>query len=104
MPTTITKINCLIEASWDKIEKSIDKKWIKEHLVLPRKIELCIDIENKKYDTFWLVTDHIGKNDSSYRVVYDEVSGMFGLETILDDGTNWYLGNYGDFSDAINSM
>ena len=51
-----------------------------------------------------MVTDNIGYSDSSYRVVYDEETKMFGLECTLSNGLEWYMGAYGTFEEAVENM
>lgn len=54
--------------------------WAREHLIDPRQIELHVSFEGNETTVVWLVTDHVGKNDASSRVVFDAEFGMFGLE------------------------
>ena len=78
--------------------------WLRAHLVPPRPIRVSVDVEENSYKDLWLITDHTGKQDSSYRVVYDENNQMFGLEWTLDTGVEWYLGAYGSFSETVENM
>ena len=80
------------------------RSWVEKHLIEPRRIVIFTDIDGITSRFFWLVTDHIGEEDSSYRVVYDEYGEVFGLEEILDTGKSWYMGSYGTFLNAIKSM
>jgi hypothetical protein len=80
------------------------RSWVEEHLIQPRRIVVFTDLDGITSKIFWLVTDHIGKEDSSYRVVYDEYEEVFGLEQILDTGNSWYMGPYGTFLQTIENM
>ena len=78
--------------------------WLRTHLVDPRPIRFYADAEGHSFKDLWLVTDHTGEKDSSYRIVYDESNQMFGLEVTLDTGVEWYMGSYGSFSETVASM
>ncbi len=53
--------------------------WVKDHLIELKPIELIENLDTDKKITMWLVTDHVGKQDSSYRVVFDSFTSDFGL-------------------------
>lgn len=102
----------LIEILGQKIQTSMAggmlspdlKKWAQEHSITPKRTKLAIAPEFKEYREFWLVTDHIGRKDSSHRVVFDDKKNIFGLEGATEDGTQYYLGEYGEFHEAIYNM
>jgi hypothetical protein len=93
----------LINTDILSLRKPMDE-WAKNHLCKPQRIKLSKDPDGNEFAYYWLVTDHTGTNDSSYRVVYDEEMEMFGLECTLDNGLEWYMGAYGTFKEAIESM
>ena len=78
--------------------------WVQTHLVEPRLLTFSVDHDGSSFRQFWLVTDHNGEQDSSYRIVFDGEQGVFGLECTLDSGVEWYMGSYGSFSDAVENM
>lgn len=78
--------------------------WALAHLITPRPVQLASDPEGHDEATYWLVTDHSGIEDSSYRVVYDAELGEFGLECTWEGGTGWFMGIYGSFADSIENM
>lgn len=80
------------------------RSWLRNHLIQPRQIKLSTDPHGHSFKDFWLITDHAGKEDSSYRIVYDEDEKVFGLESTLDNGVEWYMGNYGSFSETVENM
>jgi hypothetical protein len=80
------------------------QNWLRPHLVEPRLIRLSADADGTSFKDLWLVTDHTGEEDSSYRLVYDGDNHEFGLESTLDTGVEWYMGSYGSFSETVESM
>ena len=94
----------------DSIKKGISNlpdrlaDWTKVHLCNPKKVKLSNDPEGKYFSYYWMVTDNTGTDDSSYRVVYDEKTRMFGLECTLANGLEWYMGAYGTFEETIENM
>ena len=80
------------------------KKWFRTHLVEPRLVRISADPNGNSPKDLWLVTDHVGEEDASCRIVYDEGNQVFGLETTLDSGVEWYMGSYGSFSKTVESM
>jgi hypothetical protein len=80
------------------------RSWVDEHLISPRQVRLAIDTNGTSFKDLWLVTNHSGANDSSYRIVYDDETDAFGLECTLDSGVEWYMGNFGSFAEAVQNM
>ena len=80
------------------------RAWVDAHLIEPRQIESLVDRDLAATKRVWLVTGHIGIEDASYRVVYDEGMDTYGLETTLADGRSWYMGPYGTFVEAVEAM
>jgi len=80
------------------------KSWVDAHLIEPRRVRLAADPDGGSFKHLWLVTDHTGENDSSYRVVYDAEAQLFGLECTMESGVEWYMGNYGSFSETVENM
>ena len=81
-----------------------NKLWTRNHLVDPRQEPFSLEADGDQVALFWLVTDHTGKNDSSYRIVFDEQEDSFGLVVELASGTQWFLGIYGTFREALENM
>lgn len=80
------------------------RDWLRDHLVDPYQIRFSVDTDGKSFRDLWLVTDHVGGKDSSYRIVYDEIEQSFGLECTLESGVEWYMGIYGSFSETVENM
>ena len=80
------------------------RSWVDEHLIAPRQTRFALDANGTSFKDLWLVTDHVGVHDSSYRIVYDDETDAFGLECTLDSGVEWYMGNYGSFAETVQNM
>jgi hypothetical protein len=80
------------------------RSWVDAHLIAPRQVRLVLDAHETSFKDVWLVTDHIGVDDSSYRIVYDHEADAFGLECTLDSGVEWYMGNCGSFAEAVENL
>ena len=105
MSTAVTTelIRAAVEQGMQELPPRL-RHWAKAHLVVPRRTSVVLDPEGVQSGVVWLVTDAVGVNDSAYRVVYDESTASFGLEFQLDSGVSWYMGSYGSFSNAVESM
>lgn len=101
--TTKSIISDLVGQSISQLSPT-QQDWLRIHLIAPKLHEVSSDWDGKEKINLWLVTDHKGNDDSSYRIVYDEELSMFGLECTMDNGVNWYMGAYGTFVDAVEHM
>jgi len=99
----IVHIETLIEEELPKLPPHL-RIWAKQHLVEPRRVLLSRNEDGTGEIALWLVTDHIGKNDSTMRVVFDEIKDSFGLEMAMTDEIHWFMGFYGDFAKAVQGM
>jgi fatty-acid desaturase len=80
------------------------RSWVDNHLIAPREVRLSLDPHGQSFKTFWLVTDHSGTKDASYRVAYNDETNEFGLECTMDTDVEWYMGDYGSFAETIENM
>jgi hypothetical protein len=81
------------------------RDWAEHHLISPREVTVWCEPERRNTTTVWLLTDHLGEQDSSCRVVFDPAAKAYGLEQTLIDGTEWYMGPYeGSFADVVRSI
>jgi hypothetical protein len=101
--TTSQQISDSVNSAMPKLASHL-KDWVQAHLTMPRRITLATDHDGLECAEFWLVTDHIGVNDSSYRIVCDDSMGMFGIECTLESGAHWMMGISGDFVKAVEGM
>ena len=75
------------------------------NVVAPYLIMLAADSDKPARDVaVWIVTDHVGDNDSSNRVVWDPAVRCFGHECTTADGVPWYMGPVGSFAAAVEGL
>jgi hypothetical protein len=98
-----TRISELVRADLPNLAGHL-RAWAEAHLADPRQETFSEDPDGKRRITLWLVTDHIGSEDSASRVVFDPEEDKFGLEMELQDGTHWFMGLYGGFAETIRNM
>ena len=96
-----------------KIENDVDRllesdsiylEWFQNHLIKPKKVKLSIDVDGIVLKEFILITDHKNLEDSSYRIAFNMDTGYYGLECTLESGINWYMGDYGELDETIESL
>ena len=80
------------------------REWARAHLTTPRLVTFLVLPEGPETVDLWLVTDYIGKQDSSSRVVYDSATGCFGIADRLGGGIDWFMGASGTFAQAVDGM
>lgn len=93
----------LVEADLPKLAPHL-REWAESHLADPHEVAFNLRPDGDSVITLWLVTDHVGSRDSSCRVVFDAETEQFGLTMQLANGVDWYMGPYGTFAQAIESM
>lgn len=98
-------INNIIKHSTSTLENNLLKQWFLTHLIEPTKISLDNSILTLHQNIFWLITDHIGINDSSYRIIHSlDKPYNFGLEMTNDLGKHGFLGFYGNLKETLENM
>ena len=78
--------------------------WFEAHRARPQELTVSSDSEGTRPYRVWLVTDDIGDNDGSSRVVYDAERKKFGLLMELQSGVLWYMGPYGSLVDTVQAI
>lgn len=66
--------------------------WFESHRIAPKAVSLAHDSDGKSTEMYWLITDHNGNNDSSFRIYYDESKDRFGRECLLESEIPLVLG------------
>jgi len=79
-------------------------KWLIFHRIVPQKIKLFSFDDVALTNQTWLITDHVGNEDSSYRIIFDELVEMYGLEMTTQDNKYVFLGDYGTLFEAMTNM
>ncbi len=101
--STIATIVKNVKSELLSCEESL-RLWANAHLIKPHVITASCKPDRVEPKSLYLITDHIGVNDSNYRIVYDEDAAQYGLECTTSAGISWYMGPYGSFSKALRSM
>jgi hypothetical protein len=91
-----------IEQQLPEIEPIGVREWITDRITEPYPIRLPVDADGKHLDDFWMVTEHNG--GAHYRIAYSAEYDSFGIVTPLASGIDWYMGDYGSFKHAVESM
>jgi hypothetical protein len=81
-----------------------ERHWLHTHLVPPRTIELANGISTSSTIRVWLVTDHVGNADASYRIVYNPEEDEFGYECTLENERELFVGHVGTLRDAVEGL
>ena len=81
-----------------------EQAWLRSHVVTPRLIRLSNSLSGPETIGVWLVTDHIGVNDASYRIVYLAENDAFGYECTLEDDREFFVGQVGTLEDALEGL
>ncbi len=79
-------------------------QWLRSHLVPPRRISLARKTDGSDTKDFWLVTDHTGTNDSSFRVVYDHVEARYGIECAILNSISLFSGYRATLAEAVTDI
>ena len=81
-----------------------DVKCFIDHRIKPKPIRLSLDTEGSEWCECYLVTEHNGKNDSSYRAAFDPKHKEFVREVTLENGIPHYLGRYPSLEDLVDEF
>ncbi|MEK7656772.1 MAG: hypothetical protein AAB412_03380 [Elusimicrobiota bacterium] len=97
------KLKSAIQLDLPKLAPHL-KAWAEAHLTTPRALDLFTSPEGPESLEFILVTDHTGREDANCRIVFNPRTNEFGLETTIEGGRCWFLGDYGSFSETVENM
>ncbi len=78
--------------------------WLKTHAIVPRRIRLSCKTDGSESEEFWLVTDHTGSDDSSFRVVYDDTVANYGIECAIMNSISLFIGFRATLVEAITDI
>ena len=79
-------------------------RWLQLHALPPRRITLARKTDGGNTEDFWLVTDHTGSDDASFRIVYDDVAARYGLECAIGNDLPLFAGFRASLIDAVTDI
>ena len=82
----------------------VQAQWLRAHALPARPITLSRKTVGGETEDFWLVTDHTGADDSSFRVVYDDVTAQYGIECTIGSDVNLFAGFRSSLLDAVTDI
>ena len=78
--------------------------WFLQHRVPIKKITLSRDPDGTNPEDFWLVTDHTGNDDTTFRIIYDDLEKKFGYECLMENDVSYFIGFYGDLKTTLDDL
>lgn len=82
----------------------VQAQWLRAHALPARRITLARKTDGGETEDFWLVTDHTGADDASFRVVYDDVSAQYGIECTIGNDVSLFAGFRASLLDAVTDI
>ncbi len=99
----IAKIAADCEVAIRALEPRVGQ-WLRSHVVPPRRITLARRTDGSDTKEFWLVTDHTGTNDASFRVVYDDEGARYGIECAILNSISLFSGYRATLAEAVTDI
>ena len=59
---------------------------------------------NANTEQFWLITDHTGREDASFRIVFDEALRRYGIECTILNNISLFAGFRASLVDAVSDI
>ena len=100
-------VHATVAADCAAVVGQLDRRvalWLQLHKIVPRKITLSRKTDGSNGEEFWLVTDHTGADDSSFRLVYDDVAGRYGIECVILNSISMFSGYRASLLEAITDI
>lgn len=100
-------VNAKVAADFAAVNVLLDRRvglWLQSHKIPPRKISLSRKTDGSSAEEFWLVTDHTGADDASFRVVFDDVAGRYGIECAILNSVSLFSGYRATLLEAITDI
>lgn len=100
-------VHAKIAADCAAVIGAVDRRvslWLQTHKIAPRRIALSRKTDGSSSEEFWLVTDHTGSDDASFRVVYDDVVGSYGIECAILNSISLFIGYRASLSEAVTDI
>ena len=105
--TDATQVRAAVLADYETASSQLDvrtRDWLRAHLVPPRPIELARKTDGESTEAFWLITDHIGREDASFRIVFDDVMRRYGIECTILNNICLFAGFRASLVDAVTDI
>ena len=80
------------------------REWLRAHLIRPRPIELARKTDGRNTEQFWLITDHTGREDASFRIVFDDALRRYGIECAILNNISLFAGFRASLIDAVGDI
>ena len=91
------------KAAFPKLDKHLSE-WLRAHCIAPRPIVLSRKTDGGNSESFWLITDHNGRDDASFRVVYDDETQRYGLECTIQNNVCLFAGYRASLVDTVSDI
>lgn len=103
LPAEVSKIiEHEIGGDWDRPNPhGVD---LRTCLVTPECRMFTDPVDDTQTCKLWLVLEEEPKTRGGYKIVFDEVSGQFGLAITDQHGRDVFLGYYGTFLETLDGM
>lgn len=102
-----TAVDATVAADIAAVGSQLDRRvalWLQMHKIAPRKIALSRKTDGSNTEEFWLVTDHTGSDDASFRLVYDDVAKRYGIECAILNSISLFIGYRSTLIEAITDI
>ena len=107
MDTDPTIASAAIAADCAAAIRELDPRvgqWLRSHVIPPKRISLARKTDGSDTKDFWLVTDHTGTNDASFRVVYDDTAARYGIECAILNSISLFIGYRETLAEAVTDI
>ena len=79
-------------------------EWFLAHRIPIRKVTLAKETDGTELEDFWMVTDHTGTGDNTFRIIYDDGAREFGYECLMENDVSYFIGFYGDLRETLTDL
>jgi hypothetical protein len=105
--STAEQVHADVRADYEAAAGQLDprtREWLRAHLIPPRPIELDRKTDGNNTEQFWLITDHTGREDASFRVVFDDALRRYGIECTILNNISLFAGFRASLVDAVSDI
>lgn len=101
------KVHADVLADYEAAASQLDprtREWLRAHLIPPHPIELARKTDRKNTEQFWLITDHTGREDATFRIVFDDALRRYGIECTILNNISLFAGFRASLVDAVSDI